>query len=177
MASKPYKFKTSVAAATVTSEKLNLNFSGYNRRGQKHNAYRIKALKIQIDDFDAEADGDSFKIQLNYDDKATMDTIDEEDEILTLGEQANVPSVGTNAGPGVHPVPGSQWFDKLRNEGILYLDGKDFIDVYIVEETFYVLMLNAGQDAAEEFHVVIKGNYVHLDPDEVKMRKEGVTLT
>lgn len=175
MAGKKYKFDTSVTNATIASEKLNLNFNGYNRKGQKFNAYRVKSYKIQIDDLDVEEDGDlAFKMQLNYEDASEMDVISAKNEILTLSYTAQLVDAGTDAGTEERKEDKTA---KLRQSGLEFLDGKDFSEVYIVEETFYVLLLNSGQDAIEVFHQVLTGNYVHLDPAEIKMRKEGITLT
>ncbi len=163
------KFKSSInlaATATLYSEELNLNFpSGKN-------AYRVDAIKIQVDDFDAEASNDSIIIQVAYQDLAggAVLTIDNEDEILTLAE---VQSTMTAQNEQAITI----WHDKLRNMGILYLAGVDFKDVFIVKTKVWMHAITAGQDAAEILHYWISGQYVKLDNKVIDQLKQGVTLT
>jgi hypothetical protein len=170
------KFKsqiTQTTANTIISEEVNLSFpSGKN-------AYRLESIKCQIDDFDAIADDDLFKIQLAYEslDGGSFVTIDDKDEILTLAERIHIGATGTPAANGEPSDGGNGWFDKLRDQGILYRDGKDFKDVFIAKEKFYVNFNTAGQDAVEELHYVITGQYVNLPQKIIDGIKQGVTLT
>jgi len=176
MVSKKYKMDTSVAATTVVSEQIDLAFKGANKKGLAFNAYRIKALKIQVDDFDAVADGDYLKLQLAYQDLAAFVDIADKDEILTkLVFMADIPTVGTNAGTGLEKATSES--DRLREEGILFLDGRDFVDVFIVKNKAWMHFLNAGQDATEVVHWWMSGNYVHLDQEDIDALTRGVTLT
>lgn len=174
MAGKTFKFEISVPTATIASKEINLSFKGYNRRGQKHNAYRVKAIKCQIDDLDAEAAADLFlKLQLAYDDRngeTTYLTIDNKDEILTLAQMEGTMTA-------VNAIRGNLTPDEIREQGILFLDGRDFAEVYIVKETVWMNAGNSGQDATEVFHMNLVGNYVHLEKDEIDAMKSGVTLT
>ncbi len=163
------KFKSNLnlaVTATLYSEELNLSFpSGKN-------AYRVDAIKIQINDFDAEAANDAFCIQLAYTDLAAgaFLTIDNEDEILTLGEvQATMTAQNEQMG--------TVWHDRLRQSGILYLSGRDFKDVFIVKTKCHMNAENIGQDAAEVMHYWISGQYVKLDAKVIDNLRQGVTLT
>lgn len=155
----------------MASEQLNL------RPPSGKNAYRVDAIKIQIDDLDAVADDDlALKIQLAYQDLAggTLLTIDDNDEILTLSERFSLSGTGTPAGSGdVY----QEKCDQIRDSGILYLDGRDFKDVFIVKDQFWANFLNSGQDAAEVFHAFISGHYVKLNQKVIDQLKQGVTLT
>lgn len=176
MAVKKFKMDTSVAATTVTAEQIDLAFKGVNRRNQELNAYRIKSLKFQVDDYDAEADGDYLKFQLAYQMLSAFVDIADKDEVLTLLiRMADIPTVGTNAGTGLEK-PTSE-ADKLREQGLLFIDGRDFNDIYIVKNKAWGHFLNAGQDATEVIHWFISGQYVHLEPDDIKALTQGVTLT
>lgn len=166
MTNTKFKFKLSVVSGTISSEQLNI------RPPSGKNAYRIDAIKLQVDDFDAEASNDMVKIQLAYQDLAggTFLTIDDDDEILTLSErQATMTAQNEQAL--------TLWHDKLRDQGILYLDGRDFKDVFIVKSQFWLNADSAGQDASEEFHLFISGHYVKLQPKVIDQLKQGVTLS
>jgi hypothetical protein len=187
MASIPQKFTISVSNAAISSKQVALNFNraaenavkalnalGSTSKSNKvskigKNAFRISAIKIQIDDLDAEAADDLLlKLQLAYSDLAgkTVLTIDDQDEILTLA--ARISQVdGTNT--VAENVP-----DKIRDQGILYLDGKDFVDAFICEPEFYLNCVNSGQDAIEEWHITLYGNYVNLTNISSYRNKTGM---
>lgn len=176
MANKPLKFSETISNATVGSVKLNLKFPESGNSGKKKNAYRLDSLRVMIDDLDAEADADlMIKIQGAYEDLAgkSLLTINDANEIFTLASRYNAPTVGTNAGPGVHTYNPA---DEIRDQGKLYLDGRDFKDVFFVKETVYINLLNSGQDADEEVHLEMKGKYVHLPQKDIDDIKDGNTL-
>lgn len=157
---------TQDAANQTKSKELNFEFKGNNARGQKINAFRLDMTKIQIDDFDAIADGDSYTLQYSYDDQnaATLHTIDHGEEIETVGEDFKV--LGTNG-----PI--------MKDTRKVALHGVEFIhkNRYIVEETAYLNFDTVGQDAAEAAHVEIHGQYVHLDWSDISKLKQGVSFT
>lgn len=176
MAIKKFKMETEVAATTVVSEQLDLVFKGQNRRGQDLNAYRVKSIKIQVDDYDVQADNDYLKFQLAKKDLSSFVTINDKDELLTLLiNMADIPTVGTNAGTGLEKPTTEA--DMIREQGRLFLDGRDFSDVYITDTKAWAHFLNAGQDATEVVHWFLSGQYVHLDDDDIKALNEGVTLS
>lgn len=174
-----FKFSATVSNGAVKSTELNLKFGGKNRHGQKLNAWRLAGYKIQIDDLDEEVDGDLLhKTQLAYQNlnAGSLLAIDDLDEIVTLAEQEAIPTVGTNAGTGLQNSRNTRG-DEIRQQGKLYLDGRDFINIYIVKEKFWVNHLNGGQDADEVFHCILDGRYVHLPQKEIDALKQGATLT
>lgn len=179
MANKKLKFGLSVTSGTISSEQLDLAFKGTNRRGQPLNAYRVKSIKIQIDDLDTVADNDLLlKFQLATKDLAgdSFLTIDDKDELLTLALRDSIPTVGTNAGSGEEKSQPNM-ADIIRDQGVLFLDGRDFSDVYIVENKFWLNGDSSGQDAAEVWHSFINGRYVHLEEDDIAALTQGVTLS
>lgn len=187
MASIPQKVSILVSNSAISSEQLSLDFHGASTEAKKQleaqnkstknfkdkNAFRVEAIKIQIDDLDAEAADDLlFKIQLAYQDlnASTHLTIDDEDEILTLAKRLD--NVGDATGSG---LTDSILPDAIRDSGILLLDGKDFKDCFICESKCYINCSNSGQDAAEVFHIEIFGNYVHLTNKSNYRNKVGIT--
>lgn len=173
---KKFKMDTSVAATTVVYEQLDLAFKGNNAKGKELNAYRIKSIKVQVDDYDVQADNDYLKLQLAYQQLSAFVDIADKDEILTLLiNMADVPTVGTNAGTGLEKATTEA--DIIREQGKLFLDGRDFSDVYIVKNKAWMHFLNAGQDATEVIHWFLSGQYVHLDDETIKQLTQGVTLT
>jgi hypothetical protein len=172
---KAYKFKIECANDTIASEQLSLRLSGKNKKGKPINAYRLQSIKIQIDDFDALADADYFRIQLSTKDLAggSFETIDENHELLTLGEEVEIVSTGTDAGTLEEKT---NVFNKLRNEGLLYRDGVDFDDVYIIKNQAWLNCKVHGQDANEYMHIKMKGKYVSLSPSDIEDLDKGVTL-
>lgn len=177
MADIPYKFDEIVVNATVKSHKLNLKWPEGGGSKPK-NAYRLKSLKIQIDDLDVIDDNDLLvKIQFTYKDLAagTLLTIDDVNEILTLALRDSKPTVGTNAGSGEEKEKPNMG-DVIRDQGWLFLDGRDFNDVYIVRDFAYINLENSGQDGNETFHCEMKGKYVHLNEDDIQNIKDGNTL-
>lgn len=172
MADIPYKFQAEVVNATVKSEKIILKFP------EGKNAYRLKSLRIQIDDLDTEADNDLLaKVQFANEDLngGTLLTIDKLNEILTLALRENIPTVGTNAGTGLtnsKPTMG----DTIRDQGYLFLDGRDFNDVFFTKDSVYVNFENSGQDANEIFHCEMKGKYVKLPESDINKIQDGNTL-
>lgn len=170
------KFKgkiTMAATATIYSDELTFNFP------TGKNAYRLDALIVQITDFDAIVAADALKMQFNYEDKAggSYDNIDDKDEILSLGENLyQQPAEGTDAGNknflGETPI-----WEKLKFPGILYLDGRDFKDVFFVQTKAFFNASTVGQDASEDLRYAMSGQYVKLPDAVVDSIKRGVSLT
>lgn len=157
------KFKKTItqdAANQTKSKELNFRFP----RGK--NAFRLDSTRVQIDDFDAIADADSYTFQYSYDDQnaGTLHTIDDKDEIDTFGEDFKV--LGTN-GPIVKDCR------KVAVNGMTFVHR----DVFIVLDTAYLNFDTVGQDAAEAAHVEICGQYVQLNDDDIQQLQQGAALS
>lgn len=125
------------AANTTKSYKMEADYPQY----KNYNADHITAIVVQIDDFDAIADGDWWKIQLSYDDQngATLHTKSNILEIETIGQDFKV--LGTN-GPIVVDVR------EVAEKGVVFF----LNNCYIVYPEFWINFDTAGQDAAEIAH-------------------------
>lgn len=172
MANVPFKLKIAqVATGAIDSEQINLKFpSGKN-------AYRIDSIRVQIDDWDVVADNDEFTIQFTYDDlqDGTFHTIDDLNEILTLHQMWSL-DVADGTGADTGQFNDDLIEDVLRGQGILYLDGRDFKDVFITKEKFFINVKTVGQDAAEDIHFEMKGKFVRIPNDDIERIQEGNTL-
>lgn len=128
------------------------------------NCYFLKSLRCQIDDFDAIADGDSWTVQISYKDlnALSLETIDQDDEIETIGEDFKV--LGTN-GPIVKNVRG------IASKGELFQINKN-----VVKTPFYLNFDCVGQDAAESLHFEMEGKYDYINPKD-KVRTDNNTST
>jgi hypothetical protein len=167
MANKHYRDSVTQAAAnTLVTKEIPLKFP-IKPNGKQANAYRIAGIHVQIDDFDAIADGDWWKLQLSYDDVSAFDTIDSKDEIVTVGEDFKV--LGTN-GPIVKNAR------QVAQSGVLFVDGKDFLDVFVVKNKIFAVFNTNGQDAAEAAHFELIGNYVTLGEADLREIERGTSL-
>lgn len=128
------------AANTTKSYKVEADHPKY----KNYNADQITMIRVQIDDFDAIAEGDSWNIQLSYDDQngGTLHVLSNILEIRTIGEDFHV--LGTN-GPiikNTRRIAQGTYIISLR-------------DCFIVYDEFWVNFDTVGQDAAEIAHMEI----------------------
>lgn len=168
MANKKFKFSIDgVANATMENETLNLSMP------PGKNAYRLEGMRVQIDDFDAVADGDYVEFQFAYQEGSTFLTCDDENEIWTVQARFYISGTGTPAGTGNEYIkPSSQ----LREGGLFFLNGRDFVDVFFIKPKVYLKVYLHGQDAAETVHVELIGQYVRLKKEDLEVMSQGVTL-
>jgi len=156
MTNTPFKFKIAQSTANLTkSKQLNFSFP------PDKNAYRVDSIRCQIDDFDVIATGDSYTLQLSYKDLNGLDleTIDQDDEIYTCGEQWTFTAN-----------------DIIRT--MVRLAGEVFYpkDKFIVKEEAYLNFDTVGQDAVEEAHIEINGQYVNLAPEVIDKLLKPTTV-
>lgn len=77
----PRKFKlTQTSTNGIVTKEFNLDKT-------KGNAFRIDKIQVCIPDFDAIADGDEWCLQLCTEEKTALLEINDDDEILTIGER------------------------------------------------------------------------------------------
>jgi hypothetical protein len=152
------------------SDKVNLDFSGTNKKGEKINAFRLSGILVMINDLDTIASGDFYTVSLDYQDlnAAALAVITDKDNIVQVGESWEL-LVSTNGG-GIMNVD-------VKNTGKLFRDGVDFIEIYIHQQEFWINVDTGGQDAAETFHIELIGGYVHLDEHRLKAIREGASST
>lgn len=145
MTNTPYKFKVAQSSANTTKGKqMSLSFP------TGKNAYRIESMRVQIDDLDVIATTDYWKVQLSYKDLTglALETIDQDDEIYTFGEEFTF------------AADNDEITTKVRTIGY-----KEIIGKLICKDEFYINCTTLGQDAAEEFHIEMEGQYVTISED------------
>lgn len=142
---------TQTAANTTKSDKLTFTFP------RNRNAYRFDRIRCQIDDFDAIATADSWTLQASYDDQngATLHTIDDKDEIFTIGEIFE--ALGTNG-------PTTKGYRDIASGWLEF----ELEDKYCIMEECWFNFDNIGQDAAEALHYEFVGKFVLLDEQTIR---------
>jgi hypothetical protein len=126
------------------------------------NAYRISKIRFSFPALDTVAAGDYAGLQLAYKDlnADSLLEISDDAEIFTyinqmIGTKAGTVDLRTDVAEQIRTV-------------ITLLDGRDFSDLFIVKDKFWINAINSGQDGAIDCHIEISGKYVKLPDSDIE---------